>query len=189
MIYRDVLGNPVSTASISIIGSDYGKPGKGQLCLKSISDAPKKRWDYISKDVSKIVSEMTNEGWICNVEKDGYNAPYISLVHIETQAEIDRIEKAEKEQFKNAKKGFVRFGDLPDCGYSKNYREDISEAGISVFEAEFIGKKFRIINLNSLLEATYFAVKHRTAYRIWGEIVGTGSDGEPVLKVSRKMSL
>jgi len=59
---------------------------------------------------------------------------------------------------------------------------------VSVFEAEFVGDKYRIL-LDSTLQATWALVRDRPAYRIYGKVVGTGADGEPVVNVSKAIRL
>ena len=189
MVYRDCLGRPVSHATISVFGSDYGKPGTGYFALlTTIDNYPARKWPYTSKDVSHIVAEMEAEGWECEVTHDGYNAPVIKCTHLATQSIIDAKIKEYDDKFKNAERGFVRFGDIPKCGYSINHRDKIPEAGVSVFEAEFVGNSFRPI-LTPQLEVTYVACQGRPAYRVYGDVVGTGADGEPVLRVKRIVKL
>jgi len=188
MIYKDSLGRPSAEARISTFGTKYGQPGTGYFALGSISDAPSKRWPYESKDVSHIVTEMSAEGWDCVIGYDGYNAPVIDCIHRDTQAVINDTKSASESKFATAEKGFIRFGACPKSGYSINYRDNTPEKGVSVFEAEFVGKEYRVF-VDPILEATYLHVMNRPAYRIFGEIVGTGSDGEPVVKVSKKVKL
>ena len=90
--------------------------------------------------------------------------------------------------FKNAEKGFLRFGDLPKNGKSKNFANGNFEAGVSAFNAEFSGNNYRPI-LTDVLEVTYLNVVSRPAYRVWGKVVGTGADGEPLLKVTKFVKL
>lgn len=187
-IFKDALGKPNAQATISVFGSKYGKPGTGYLSLTSTSNCQPRKWSYISYDVSHIVAEMEADGWECIVTKDGYNAPRINCTHKETQTLIDDATKKVNDKFKNAKKGFIRFGKCPKNGQSTNYRDNTLEAGVSVFEAEFVGKEYRLL-LTDYLEVTYVAVADRPAYRVYGEIVGAGSDGEPVLKVSKSIKL
>lgn len=189
-IYKDCLGIPNSKATISVFGASYGQPGKGRLVLSTVSDCPAKEWPYLSKDVSHIVAEMEAEGWECVVGVDGYNAPRIDCTHKETQALIDATRAEDDAKFKNAERGFIRFGKCPENGHSINHRDNIPEAGISVFEAEFCqgGKEYRLLS-NTYLYATYLTVKDRPAYRVYGEVIGTGADGESVLKVSKVVKL
>jgi hypothetical protein len=37
-----------------------------------------------------------------------------------------------------------------------------------------------------MLEATWSAIKDRPAYRVYGEVVGVGADGEPVVRIEKE---
>lgn len=187
-IYKDCLDTPNATATISVFGSSYGQLGTGNLCLNSVSDCPTKKWPYISHDVSAIVAEMELNGWDCVTTKDGYNAPVIKCTHRDTQAVIDAITTKDSTHFANAQRGYIRFGKCPKDGLSINHRDKIPELGVSVFDAEFTDNQYRLIS-NDALYATYLSVKDRPAYRIYGDVVGTGSDGEPVIKVIKAVKL
>lgn len=188
-IYRDSLGQPNSKAIISEFGAKYGQPGTGRLVFKTISNAPDRQWPYVSRDVSGIVAEMEADGWQCSVEQDGYGAPRIICTHIETQALIDHAQSLSNAKFANAERGFIRFGDLPESGYSLNYRDNTQEAGVSVFEAEFSGSEYRILLSTQYEQASLLHFTDRPVYRVWGEVVGTGADGEPLLRVDRAVRL
>jgi len=188
-IYRDAIGNPDSKATISVFGAKYGQPGNGYFAFKSTNDAPYRRWDYLSRDVSHIVAEMEADGWQCSVNKDGYGAPRIDCTHIATQAVIDEAKKASDTKFANAERGFIRFGSVPKNGYSINHRDNTQEAGVSAFEAEFTADNDYRVLVTPVLEVTYYSVIDRPAFRVYGEKVGTGADGEPVLKVSHTVKL
>lgn len=188
MIYKNCLGNLEAKATISVFGANYGQPGTGRLSLQSISDCPKRVWPYLTKDVSGIVAEMEADGWECVVDKDSYNAPRIDCTHKETQVLIDATTKKANDKFKNAQKGFIRFGKCPKSGRSINHRDNVPEVGVSVFEAEFVGKDYRLL-LTDYLSVTYVSVANRPAYRVYGDVVGTGADGEPVLKVTKSIKL
>lgn len=187
-IYRDCLGRPEPKATISVFGAAYGQPGKGYLALTSISDCPVKRWPYLSRDVASIVAEMEAEGWLCAVDVDGYNAPVIRCTHQETQSALDNLTRNADIKFAGAERGYIRFGRCPKDGKSINHRDNTTEQGVSVFEAEFAGKDYRII-VTPVLECSYHSVKDRPAYRIYGDVVGTGADGEPVVRVTKAVKL
>jgi hypothetical protein len=187
MILRNILGDPIANACISVFGSNYGTPGTGYFSLSTISDyeGKSKRWPYESKDISHIVDEMESSGWSCVVSQDGYGAPVIDCIHLETQEYIDELTEEYKSKFKNSTKGYIRFGKCPKDGFSTNHRDGTLESGVSVFEAEFAGRDYRVIIDSPALECAYVSVMDRPAYRVYGEVIGSGADGEPVLKVSR----
>lgn len=69
---------------------------------------------------------------------------------------------------------FARYGKAPVSGKSLNHREQVSEAGLSVYEivegrVDFVG--------------WHFGITDRPLYLGTGIIVGWGSDGEPVVRL------
>lgn len=85
---------------------------------------------------------------------------------------------------------FVRFGSPPKTGKSRNYRDDFEEGGVSVYEA--IEHEKGIFEMpSSATSAIGFAsgFTDRPLYRITGEIVGQGSDGEPVVTVTKSVRI
>lgn len=70
---------------------------------------------------------------------------------------------------------FVRFGDLPRGGKSWNYRDQVPEVGVSVYLLDE--------NDEPVLVGWSFDIVKRPAYAGRGEILGWGSDGEPVVRV------
>jgi hypothetical protein len=96
------------------------------------------------------------------------------------------------EQYRNdhpdLERGYVRFGKLPNHGISVNHSTGEPERGVSCFEAEFTGNEYKPL-LTGYLCSVYEQVKGRTAYRLYGKVVGTGSDGEPVLRVRQAVRI
>lgn len=84
---------------------------------------------------------------------------------------------------------YIRFGEVPACGYSMNRIFDEPEDGVSCFEAEILPDgKFRLTRLTQHLQceaAWYILFEDKPIYRLYGEPVGYGWAGEPVLKVER----
>jgi len=191
MIYVNHLGRPDPIAVISKFGGSSVYPGQigGQMVLKSTAkNAPDKRWDYTSKDMSSIVREMKQDGWTCEVKKDGYNHPVIWCVHKETRAALDRLEATKVKLIGKGQAGYIRFGDLPETGKSTNKVTGDVEPGVSVYRATFYKNGYRV-ETPWYSQGTYISISQRQAYQVWGELVGNGSDGEPCLKVTRKKKL
>ena len=182
-MYKDCLGRPNAEATISY-RRDTWHPEMSGYTLHSISDCPEKKW---SKDtaVETIISEMAAEGWECEVETDGFGFPRINCIHTETQNAIDERIKAQNDKFANAEIGYIRFGRLPKSGKSRNFRDGTEELGISCFEADIAADGSYRLHLTPALEITWLNVMDRDVYRLYGEVIGTGADGEPVLKVSK----
>ena len=128
---------------------------------------------------------MEEDGFTCSVRKDGYNNPVIDCVHVDTQAVIDAAKAEQSKKFSGAERGYIRFGELPEGGRSKNFRDDVLESGVSCFDAEIATDGSYRILLTPALQVTYLTVMDRDAYRLYGERIGTGADGEPLLRVEK----
>ena len=68
---------------------------------------------------------------------------------------------------------FVRYGNIPKC--SVNHRDGTAEAGISVYE---------IVDGEPQLVGWHFGITSRQSHRGRGVIVGWGSDGEPLVRIT-----
>lgn len=83
---------------------------------------------------------------------------------------------------------FIRFGELPQSGKSRNHLTEQDEAGVSVYEA-VERKDGRIQVLLPRLDysacVSLSGCIDRPAFIVHGEIVGYGSDGEPLLRDCR----
>lgn len=182
MLYKGHLGELVSCADISYSQDIFS--GEANYRLSTTIKA----YDGVTKwpgetSVDDICAKMAQNGWDCTVSKDGYNRPKIHCIHRETQAAIDAIKLDQDKKFKDAERGYIRFGKLPNCGKSRNHRDNTLERGVSCFEAEFSADGSYRLLLTPVLQVTYLTVFERDAYRLYGECVGSGADGEPVLRV------
>lgn len=181
MMYRNCLGQLEADATISVIGNAY--------ILKTMIDAfPPKKWDAATP-VEEIVAEMERDGFDCRTRRDPYGRTVINCTHIETQKAIDTIVENRRKQFKDSVPGFVRFGAVPQNGKSKNFRDGTFEAGVSCFAADFAKDGSYRLHLNPVLEISFLTVSDRQAYRLYGDVVGTGADGEPLLKVTKSVKI
>lgn len=182
-IYRDALHQLSYKATISVYGADYGQPGKGYFSLRGANDEmPEKRWPYVSKDVSNIVAEMEKDGWDVKVSEDGYGAPVLNVEHQATKTLAQEKEAALNEKWKNAKDVYVRYGKLPPGGKSKNYRDNITEEGVSVFHGKLLPDgSTAIIPRHPQEIGTYSTLMNEPIYIVEGDEIGSGSDGEPLL--------
>lgn len=81
---------------------------------------------------------------------------------------------------------YVRFGEVPSSGYSRNDETDSLEAGVSCYRAT-INDDQDIVNLivpNDESATTAMSLwSDRPVYLVDGELLGIGGDGEPVLAV------
>lgn len=185
MIYLDAIGRPNAEANISMFG---GLTSPAYYSLSTVNNAPPRKWSG-DTDPADIIAEMQADGWRCTLRKDGYNRPVINCIHFETQAAIDAAKAEAEAKFAGAERGYVRFGSLPEGGKSRNHRDNTLEAGVSCFEAEIAASgDFRLL-LTPVLEVSYLTVADRPAYRLYGECVGAGADGEPLLRVDKAVKL
>ena len=90
------------------------------------------------------------------------------------------------------KKYFIRFGELPEDGISHSWNTESmqtgTEDGLSVYDATNVNGKWQIVlpnpvsarGLNTLCALLLF--QKRKVFILTGDIVGRGSDNEPLLK-------
>jgi hypothetical protein len=82
------------------------------------------------------------------------------------------------------KKAYIRFGDLPKNNKSKNYLINKLENGVSVYNAVLDGEYYKIV-LPELTESACVSlsgVLRRKCFLVEGDLIGLGSDNEPLLK-------
>ena len=79
---------------------------------------------------------------------------------------------------------FVRFGDIPEHGKSKNHLTGKLEAGVSCYEAIRRGDRIQVIlpKLETTGLVSLSGVNERPMHEVRGAVVGYGSDGEPLLR-------
>ena len=185
MIYRDTIGRPNAEANISIFG---GPMSPTYYSLSHVNDCPDRKWSG-DTDPAYIIAEMEADGWRCTLRKDGHNRPVINCIHLETQAAIDAANAQSEAKFAGAERGYIRFGALPKDGKSRNHRDSTFEAGVFCFDAEIAPDGSYRLLLTPVLEVSYLTVANRPAYRLYGDRVGTGADGEPLLRVDKTVKL
>lgn len=189
MLYRDSLDNLQPYAAITQFGGNYGKGG--YLCLHTTAvnnPHDRKRWDNTPEAIATIAAWAEENGYDIAEGKDGYGAYKAELVHRETAAALAEQRTKAEAVFAGAEPGYIRFGNLPDGGRSRNRATGNLESGVSVFKAEFArGGHWRpILDTPQQIASFYFLIADdRPIYRVYGKRVGTGGDGEPVLKVER----
>lgn len=79
---------------------------------------------------------------------------------------------------------YIRFGALPKDGYSRNHASDESKSGVSAFECMWDPCKgtWHIAGSAVVGAALLGNMLDHHVYLLYGDRVGTGSDGEPVLE-------
>ena len=79
---------------------------------------------------------------------------------------------------------YLRFGDLPESGKSKNHLTGKQEAGVSVYDCTIINGKYKVVmpDLTHSACVSLSVVLERPCYLVSGALIGRGSDGEPLLR-------
>lgn len=164
--------------------------------------------------VEQIVSELEQNGWECSVETRGdeiiiecaypegeetlfqmfselySNRSKYRIVDKLNVSDLPYMYAANPEpELPGAEFGYIRFGDLPADGISINHLLDAPEEGISCFHAEITANgDYQFTQMTPMLcedVIAFFEENNRPLYRLYGELVGHGSDGEPLLKVTK----
>lgn len=179
MIYRDVLGHPEAGGIVSRISpSDMQSP----YVMHTISDAARREWPG-DTDLTTIAWDLGACGWDTHVDD---LRGIIIATHRDTAAEIRQRQMDGDARYAGGEDGYVRYGSLPAGGRSRNHRDQVAELGVSVFRAQFGADGiWRVLIRSEAEHATWLHVRDRTPYRVYGDVVGTGADGEPVLRVTR----
>jgi hypothetical protein len=76
---------------------------------------------------------------------------------------------------------YVRFGALPTNGRSRNHRDNMLEAGVSVYDAYQLDGTIYVDLSGADAISAAFIMQRADHYIVTGTLVGQGSDGEPVL--------
>lgn len=188
-MYTNSLGNLEPAALISQFGGQYGKGG--YLCLTTTAtNNPHKdmRWDNTPEAIASIAEWAESNGYDIEEGRDVYNAYKAKLQHRDTAAALKAQRNEIAGTFEGAEVGYIRFGDIPEGGRSRNKATGELEAGVSVFVGEFAKTgEFRAMPSTNQQLASLLCVQadDRPVYRVWGKVVGVGGDGEPVIKVTR----
>lgn len=183
-VYRDALGKPSPEATVSIFGNRYSDATNAWYSLNKVSDAPDRRWSG-NTSAEQIVADLTAEGWECEVKRDSYGFAKIKCTHRET---ADELERTSIKLVGNGEPGYIRYGEPPASGYSTNHATGEREPGVSVYRATYYDNGYEL-DCPHYSQGTHIGVRSRKAYRVWGEVAGYGSDGEPCLRVTRIQAL
>lgn len=213
-VLKNVLGNIDPNVSINVFGGKYGRPltetvwnrdGRHEtvnyprISVRGLGIADvivtwntAEPWNSDSLESMKkvAISWMVENGF--RIEKmQTIAGTQINGVHTNSEIALNAQKAAQADEDKNAVRGYVRYGKPPVGGRSYNYRDNFYENGVSAYNALFYADgSYRIIRDNAVQDfgcISYDA--QRPAYRIWGKCLGTGSDGEPVLKVTKYTKL
>ena len=149
--------------------------------------------DEYERKIEEAIADMAALGFSCTKRRGTVQDTRLyrlEFVHDETKraAEQKAVELAMK--LNGGERGFVRFGEAPKSGKSYNYRDKFFECGVSVYHAVFFHDgSYEVLQHNPFELFGAHSYSSRPAYRLYGEEIGTGSDGEPVLKVTKSIKL
>jgi hypothetical protein len=81
--------------------------------------------------------------------------------------------------------GYYRVGQVPACGFSINYRDNVPEPGVSAFEGWLMPNGDLVIDSSAIdiVSGLFIVADDKPWFRLTGDVVGRGADGEPCLRV------
>ncbi|MFC5135506.1 MULTISPECIES: hypothetical protein [Haloferacaceae] len=148
----------------------------------------KKPWSGDSWLLAPVLENgRTAKGTSFALSHEEIDARFEAGRYLPTDLEVNRTLDADALPVDTSTDVYIRFGDIPDDERSYNHTDDCYEDGVSVYAAEIesvppaseapamfvpIGSK----TLQILMLA------QRDTYLVTGERVGTGVDGEPLLR-------
>lgn len=79
---------------------------------------------------------------------------------------------------------YLRFGEIPESGKSKNHLTGNLEIGVSVYDCVFLNGRYKLVmpNLTHSACVSLSGVLERPCFLVTGVLIGRGSDGEPLLR-------
>lgn len=195
MLYVNSLGGYEPTVAVGLIDATDYMGGKFVVSTTAVNNPDEGMW-WPNQDgvVAQIMKWAEENGYdLVGTSRTYQNDPedkYFSgrFEHRETKEAKVLQKESMAEKFKCAEPGFLRFGDLPEDGRSRNRATSACEAGVSVFRAEFAQDgSYKPIIRTPQEELSYLMLlcDDRPVYRVWGEVLGQGGDGEPVLKITK----
>ena len=215
MIYKNCLGaleykasirvnnGRLSTEEVKVYSADGEKTEKVQpyfsvACIAENFPLSEKRYTYSNKEeylvkIEECIADMAAIGFSVSSKRPSiFGAPFVNIdfVHNETKAAAEQEKEKARSRRENGEEGYIRFGDVPKSGKSYNYRDNFFEKGVSAYHAVFFPDgSYEVLQHNPFELFGAHSYSNRPAYRLYGEEIGTGSDGEPVLKVTKSIKL
>lgn len=145
------------------------------------------RWDHDSWLLAPVVEngKISNKSFAVSFEE--INARLETGRYRPVDCEINRTLDVSNLPIGTDSDVYIRFGDVPEDGRSYNNTDDCYEDGVSVYDAEIesvpsasdAGAMFVPIGPKTL---QIILLAHRPTYLVTGNKVGTGVDGEPLLR-------
>jgi hypothetical protein len=164
-------------AHIAHFGGSYGRGGYWKLLslAKNLPPGQPYQWDDpVEAEQDRVIER----------KKDGHGAVQLIIEHPPTAAKLADLSNADSIKWANAKPCFVRYGRLPPNGRSRNHADGTLEAGISVYRGERLpsGEARALARTNQeQVGIANFDHLHVPLYIVRGDVIGNGSDGEPLL--------
>lgn len=168
-----------------------------------------KQWPA-DTSLEDVLAELKNNGWEASVDNRDIAKGTLVYYHLDTMRTlqgmlldkprdyVDEIcehmpaysgEVSQAPEIDGAEFGYIRFDAVPERGFSLNRFKGLPEVGVSCFEAEVTANgDYKFIRLtDNLVDAisSFAGNSELPVYRLYGEQVGHGSVGEPVIKVTR----
>jgi len=159
--------------------------------------AVKKRWGYGDKEWSDDEVNSWLMGPVVENGKISSNSFAVTFDEIDARLDVGRYQPVDVEVNRTLNTDalpvdsdqdvYVRFGDIPDDERSYNSTDECYEDGVSVYAAEIesvpaesdANGMFVPVGSKTL---QILMLAHRDTYLVTGDRVGTGVDGEPVLR-------
>lgn len=108
--------------------------------------------------------------------------PHINMSGLLAEHEASRTMRQRAAQANAGEHCYIRFGTLPKSGHSRNHITGEAEAGVSVYPASKVGANEYIVDMRGIDAGSgLFILQNRQPYIVTGDVVGKGSDGEPLL--------
>lgn len=215
MIYRNCLGafeykasarvhsGRFSAEEVKVYSADGEKverilPYFYIACIAENFPLSEKRYIYSNEEeyaakIEECIADMKAIGFSVSSKSPSiFGEPFVSIdfVHDETKAAADKENEETIKRNAKGENGFIRFGDVPKSGKSYNHRDNFFEEGVSAYHAIFFSDgSYKVLYHNPFEMFGAHLYSNRPAYRLYGEEIGTGSDGEPVLNVNRAVKL
>lgn len=182
MIIKNALGLPKPEAYIS----HFGSPTDGYYRITMAAEKPEALDSkYPTVDAAIAAAEKYGFELSCR-GVDGRGDPMAKMIHVETKSALDALIAASDAKWAGAKPCYVRYGKLPKGGRSINHADGSLEAGVSVYYGERLPSgEARALPRSNMELAGALSIMDRQLYIVTGELAGTGSDGEPVLRNCR----